>query len=61
MILQTNSLTADGHPDEEGLDAMRAALRDLKVSMRKTMEHPRRAEMLSMLSDARSAIERING
>ena len=61
MILQTNALTPDGQPDDEGLQAMRAALRDLKVSMRKPVEHPRRAEMLSMLADARAMIERING
>lgn len=61
MILKTYALTPDGQPDDEGLQAMRAALRDLKVSMRKPVEHPRRAEMLSMLADARAMIERING
>jgi hypothetical protein len=48
-------------PDDDGLRAMKAALRDLKVSMRKPAEHPRRAEMLGILGNARAAIDRING
>ena len=52
---------ADGTPDDVSLLAMRAALRDLKVTMRKPVEHPRRAEMLVILGDARAAIDRING
>jgi hypothetical protein len=60
MIFQPNSITADGTPDDDGLLAMRAALRDLKVVMRKPKEHPQRAEILSILSEARTAIDRIN-
>ena len=60
MIFQTGSLTADGTPDDEGLAAIRAALRDLKVNIRKPVAHPRRVEILDILSDARAAIERIN-
>ena len=60
MIFQPNSITADGTPDDDGLLAMRAALRDLKVVMRKPKEHPKRAEILDMLTDARVAIDRIN-
>ena len=60
MIFQPNSIAADGTPDDDGLLAMRAALRDLKVVMRKPKEHPKRAEMLDMLTDARAAIDRIN-
>lgn len=48
-------------PDDDSLRAMKAALRDLKVSMRKPAEHPRRAEMLGILADARAAIDRISG
>jgi hypothetical protein len=47
-------------PDDDGLRAMKAALRDLKVSMRKPAEHPMRAEMLHILGNARAAIDRIN-
>jgi hypothetical protein len=61
MIFQPNSITADGNPDDNSLLAMRAALRDLKVVMRAPKEHPRRAEMLSILGEARAAIDRING
>ena len=64
MILQTYSLTPDGQPDDESIAVMKAALRDLKVSLRHTrvpLEHPRRAEMLDILADARLKIERING
>ena len=60
MIFQPNSITADGTPDDDGLLAMRAALRDLKVVMRKPKEHPKRAEILDMQADARAAIDRIN-
>jgi hypothetical protein len=60
MIFQPNSITADGTPDEDGILAMRAALRDLKVTLRKPKEHPKRAEMLDILRDARTAIDRIN-
>jgi hypothetical protein len=64
MLIQPATLTPDGDPDDDSLLAMRAALRDLKVVMRKTKapaEHPHRAEMLAILSDARSRIDRING
>ena len=61
MILQPLSFAEDGHPDELAIAAMRAALRDLKVEMRKSAEHPRRPELLSILSDARAMIDRING
>lgn len=61
MVFQPHSITADGTPDDDSLLAMRAALRDLKVVMRKPAEHRRRAEMLGMLADARAAIDRING
>ena len=61
MIFQPNSITADGTPDDDGLLAMRAALRDLKVVMRKPKEHPKRAEILDMLADAKARIDRING
>jgi hypothetical protein len=63
-MIFTPNLTADGTPDDTGLLAMRAALRDLKVTMRKPRaptEHPRRAEMLAILGDARTRIDRING
>ena len=60
MFLQPLSFTEDGQPDAEAVDAMRAALRDLKVEMRKGAEHPKRAEMLSLLGDARMMIDRIN-
>ena len=61
MIFQPNSITADGTPDDDGLLAMRAALRDLRVVMRKPKEHPKRAEILDMLADAKARIDRING
>ncbi len=60
MIFQPYSLTADGNPDDDSLLAMRAALRDLKVVIPKGAEHPRRADILGMLGDARAAIDRIN-
>jgi hypothetical protein len=60
MFHAPKSLAADGNPDADGLIAMRAALRDFKVSMRPPVEHPRRAEMLDMLADARARIDRIN-
>jgi predicted component of type VI protein secretion system len=51
---------ADGTPNDASLLAMRAALRDLKVTMRKPKAHPRRAKMLAILADARTRIDRIN-
>ena len=60
MIFQTNSINADGTPDDEGLAAIRVALRDLKVNIRKPVAHPRRAEILDILSDTREALDRIN-
>lgn len=64
MLLHPKTLNADGNPDDASLLAMRAALRDLKVVMPKRKpapEHPRRAEMLAILTDAKARIERING
>ena len=61
MIFQAAAITADSNPDDDSLFAIRAALRDLKVSLRKPVEHPRRAEMLDILSEARATIDRING
>jgi hypothetical protein len=60
-MIFTPHIAADDQPDDSSLLAMRAALRDLKVTMRKPVEHPRRAEMLAILGDARAAIDRING
>jgi hypothetical protein len=60
MLLTPAALTPDGDPDDASLLAMRAALRDLKVTMRKPKEHPRRADMLAILADARATIDRIN-
>lgn len=63
MIFQPQSLAADGNPDDASLRAMKAALRDLKVVMRTPRlgkEHPRRPEILAMLDDARSRVDRIN-
>lgn len=61
MIFQANTFAADGTPDDESLLAMRAALRDLKVVMRKAADYPRRGEVLKILGDAGQAIGRING
>jgi hypothetical protein len=61
MIFQPDSFTADLTPDDISMSAMKAALRDLKVSIRKSAEHPKRAEMLTLLTDARARIDRING
>jgi hypothetical protein len=63
MLLTPSALTPDGNPDDASLLAMRAALRDLKVTMRAAKappEHPQRAEMLAILADARTRIDRIN-
>jgi hypothetical protein len=62
-MIFTANLTADGTPDDTGLLAMRSFAR-LNVRMRKPRpcgEHPKRAEMLAILGDARAAVERING
>lgn len=64
MLFQPNSFSASGAPDDDSLLAIKAALRDLKVVMRgprKPADHPRRPEMLAILADARSRIDRING
>ena len=61
MIFQTNGFAADGSPDDESLLAMRTALRDLKVVMRKSADYPKRAEVLDLLADAGVRIDRING
>jgi predicted component of type VI protein secretion system len=60
MIAQPEVTAVDCTPDHDGLLAMRAALRDLKVVMRKLAEHPQRAEMLDMLADARVRTDLIN-
>ena len=60
MIFQANTFAADGTPDDESLLAMRAALRDLKVVMRKAADYPKRAEILDLLTDAGVRIDRIN-
>jgi hypothetical protein len=61
MFHTPKSLAADCNSDANGLIAMRAALRAFKVSIRKSAEHPRRAEILDILTDARARIDRING
>ena len=61
MIFQAHTFNADGSPDDDSLLAMRAALRDLKVVMRKSVDYPKRAEILDLLADAGVRIDRING
>jgi hypothetical protein len=64
MLLTPAALTPDGNPDDASLLAMRAALRDLKVTMRRpraSRDYPRRNETIAILSDARVVIDRING
>ena len=62
MTFQPKSFNADGTQDDDSIRAMRAALRSLKVVMHAPRgEHPRRAEMLDLLADAKVRIERING
>jgi hypothetical protein len=61
MNFLADSIAADDNPGDDGLLAMRAALRDLKVMMRKSKDYPRRTEIQMMLGDARAAIDRING
>jgi hypothetical protein len=60
MIFLADSIAADDNPGDDGLLAMRAALRDLKVVMRKPVEDARRADILNILSQARVMIDRIN-
>jgi hypothetical protein len=68
MIYNPSPLAADEDPDAAAVAAMRAALRDFKVTMRRPPaaakpaggEHPRRAEIVSMLTEARASIDRIN-
>lgn len=60
MIFQVDAFAAEGNPDEKSLLAMRAALRDLNVIRRKSSDYPKRMEIVSMLSDARASIDRIN-
>ena len=48
-------------PDDDAVLAMQAALRDFKAISRKPKPHPRREDILALLTDARAAIERING
>lgn len=60
MIFTVDSLTADGTPDDAAIAAMKAALRDLKVTIRRGADHPRRPEMQTILNDARTWIDRIN-
>jgi hypothetical protein len=60
MIHNPDPFAADSNPDAAAVAAMRLALRDFKVSMRKSPgEHPRRDEMLSILTDVRASIDRI--
>jgi hypothetical protein len=51
---------ADKIPDDDAVLAMQAAQRDFKTVTRKPKAHPRREEMLAILTDARAPIERIN-
>ena len=60
MFYAPKSFIADDNSDADNLKAIRAALRDFRVSMRKPVEHPRRTEMLDILGNARAAIDRIN-
>lgn len=60
MFIASPPSATDQSPDDEALRAMRAALRDFKAVTRKRSEHPQRAEMLSILNDARAMIDRIN-
>jgi hypothetical protein len=60
MIFNPEFIVADCDPDDAGLLAMKAALRDLKVVMRKSGDYPRRGEMLGILGEARVRIDRIN-
>jgi hypothetical protein len=60
VTFQPSTITADGTPDDESVLAMKAALRNLQMSKRKVPVHPRRAEILTILTDARARIERIN-
>jgi hypothetical protein len=63
-MIFTPHIAADDQPDDSSLLAMRAALRDLKVTMRKpevVRDYPRRSEALAILNDARVRIARING
>ncbi len=60
MIYNADPLQPDSNPDDSAVRAMKAALRDLKVSLRQPPEmHPRRAEMLAMLTEARASMDRI--
>ena len=57
-------ILADNVPDDAGVLAMKAALRELKMMMRKSrkaVDYPMRNEALAILNDARGAIDRING
>jgi hypothetical protein len=62
MIFNPDFAT-DDTPDDASLLAMRAALRDLKVTIRKprpARDYPRRGEALAILTVARLRIDRIN-
>ena len=64
MIFQANSFTADLTPDDDSVSAMKAALRDFKVTMRRSAkgtDYPMRSEAIAILADARERIDRING
>ena len=57
-------ILADNLPDDEGVLAMKAALRELKMTMRKSrkaVDYPMRNEALAILNDARARIDWING
>lgn len=60
MFYAPKTFIADDNSDADSLKAIRATLRDFRVSMRKPVEHPRRTEMLDILADARARIDRIN-
>ncbi|MFM9978110.1 MAG: hypothetical protein ACKVOP_08725 [Sphingomonadaceae bacterium] len=55
------AFTPDFNPDAEGLAAIRAALRDVRVNLKRPAEHPYRDQALLILRDARVRIDAING
>ncbi len=62
-MLINPDITADINPDDASLFAMKAAVHELKVAMRKpraSVDYPERCETLAMLTNARTMIDRIN-